>query len=124
MPTLFNLGEFKLHSGENSIFKIDCDALTPTDWQAVSQMACLMLPQFGPVEGVPAGGMRFATVMRLFSLTEKAGALLIVDDVLTTGASMEAHRAGRDAIGVVLFARGKCPDWVTPIFQMGVTDAD
>jgi adenine/guanine phosphoribosyltransferase-like PRPP-binding protein len=44
--------------------------------------------------------------------------LLIVDDVWTTGGSMEEHRAGRDAIGAVLFARGPVADWVTPLFTL------
>ncbi|KKL20362.1 hypothetical protein LCGC14_2456230, partial [marine sediment metagenome] len=45
--------------------------------------------------------------------------LLIVDDVLTTGASMEKQRAGRtNTIGAVIFARGDCPAWVKPLFAM------
>lgn len=45
---------------------------------------------------------------------------VIVDDVLTTGESMEEMRLHYSSrtIGVVLFARGKCPDWVTPIFSL------
>jgi orotate phosphoribosyltransferase len=46
---------------------------------------------------------------------------LIVDDVLTTGKSMEEMRKKHSnvlTIGVVLFARGKCPKWVEPIFNM------
>jgi len=46
------------------------------------------------------------------------GRLLIVDDVCTTGASMEAHRRGRDALGAVLFARGPVPSWVYSLFSM------
>jgi hypothetical protein len=50
---------------------------------------------------------------------------LIVDDVLTTGASMEAARAklwpGSLPLGVVIFARGPCPDWVWPIFRLDPT---
>jgi len=51
---------------------------------------------------------------------------LIVDDVLTTGRTIEEARYSTwaenpkngDVFGVVIFARGKCPDWVYPIFQM------
>lgn len=46
-----------------------------------------------------------------------------MDDVLTTGAmtSMEEARHG-EAIGFVLFARGQCPSWVTPLFTMAVPE--
>jgi len=48
--------------------------------------------------------------------------LLIVDDVLTTGSSMEEVRKEMGTYyqseGFVLFARGECPDWITPLFQM------
>ena len=53
-------------------------------------------------------------------MTRLCGDMLIVDDVLTTGASMEHERArcsGR-TIGVVLFARGPCPEWIHPVFRM------
>ena len=43
---------------------------------------------------------------------------LIVEDVVTTGGSMERIRADRLAVGVCVFARGPCPWWVTPLFQM------
>ena len=36
---------------------------------------------------------------------------------------MEAHRAGREMIGAVLFARGPCPSWVTPLFSMQQSQA-
>ena len=52
--------------------------------------------------------------------------ILICDDVLSTGNSMDARRKevveknekGTTIIGVVVFARGKCPDWITPLFSM------
>lgn len=64
---------------------------------------------------MPRGGLRLAEALKLY-VTE--GALLIVDDVLTTGASMEEFRNGREALGAVIFARGHCPSWVVPLFQM------
>ena len=105
-----------LSSGLHSSWKIECDALTPHDWYTLALIACELLPPFGAVEGVPRGGIAFAEALRRHVT---AGPLLICDDVLTTGASMERLRAGRDAIGVVAFARGPCPDWVMLIWRLG-----
>lgn len=114
MPThLFNSGNFTLHSGQQSSFKIDCDALTTADLEALACFAVGFLPPFGSVEGVPTGGLSLAAALKPYA-TE--GPLLIVDDVLTTGASMEEHRDSREAIGLVIFARGQVPAWVTPLF--------
>ena len=75
---------------------------------------------FGYVEWVSGGGERLGKAMlkwrNVYSPT-----LLIVDDVLTTGESMEKQRASRkDTIGAVIFARGVCPAWVKPLFSMEV----
>lgn len=115
--TLFQQGMFRLHSGSSSHWKIECDALTDEDLHALSIMLIEVLPPYGAVEGVPHGGLRLAEWMWLGS-SHPSAPLLIVDDVLTSGGSMEAHRAGRDTIGAVLFARRACPSWVTPLFQM------
>ena len=114
MP-LFQSGDFTLHSGGRSPFKIDCDALSSDDLCALAALVAKTI-QFGMVEGVPRGGLRFAWILQNY-LTD--GPLLIVDDVLTTGTSMEEYRNDREAIGVVLFARGPCPKWVTPVFSLG-----
>jgi hypothetical protein len=115
MTALFQLGYFVLHSGARSRWKIECDALNPEDWEALATIAVEFLPAFGAVEGVPRGGMPFADALRVH-ITH--GPLLIAEDVTTTGASMEAWRDGREAIGVVAFCRGECPDWVVPLFRM------
>lgn len=123
--SLFQRGNFTLHSGEESWFKIDCDFLTDED---LDTLALLVAEDYrvGPffiVEGVPTGGERFARALEKYALSKYATArnprVLIVDDVLTTGGSMERQRAGRDNVqGVVIFARGVCPDWVVPLFSM------
>ena len=114
--TLFRRGEFTLHSGKVSDFKIDCDALTATDLDTLAAMIVkAVLEPFGSVEGVPTGGLRLAKALEKYATS---GPLLIVDDVLTTGGSMKAHRGKRDAIGAVIFARGRCPIWVRPLFTM------
>ena len=113
--SLFHADQFTLHSGGSSPFKIDCDALSDADVCAVATWLRSILPLFGEIEGVPQGGMRLADALRSH---RTAGPLLIVDDVLTTGASMETQRAGREAIGAVIFARGPCPLWITPLFTL------
>jgi hypothetical protein len=64
--SLFQLGDFTLASGASSLWKIECDALTPEDWQALAQMAVEILPPFGEVVGVPRGGVPFADALRPF----------------------------------------------------------
>ncbi len=113
---LFKLGEFKSHSGDTLQWKIDCDALTVEDWSCLAWMIFDKVGKFGEVEGVPKGGLILEALLTFYIY--EPGPLLIVDDVLTTGNSMEEHRNGRDAIGAVVFARGPCPDWITPIFRM------
>ena len=114
---LFQRGTFQLHSGEVSSWKIDCDALTDNDISTLARMIHESVV-FGYVEWVSGGGERLGKAMlkwrNVYSST-----LLIVDDVLTTGASMEAQRTDRtDTIGAVIFARGACPAWVKPLFSM------
>ncbi len=122
MSGLFNLGQFVLHSGGHSGFKIDCDALTTGDWEAIAFIVSKSsVWPWSSVEGVPRGGIEFAMALSKYN---DSGPLLIAEDVLTTGASMEKQRAGREAKGVVLFDRGRCPDWVTPIFVMTMEAQD
>lgn len=106
-----------LHSGGRSDWLIDCDALSDG---SVSTLAWLIAGRFVFREaiGVPRGGLRLAQELNRYATA--AGGILIVDDVLTTGASMEGIRKdfGGDPQGVVIFARGACPDWVTPVFAM------
>lgn len=130
---LFEQGNFILHSGQKTNFKIECDALTDKD---IKTLALLISERyvFGKVFGVPRGGTRLANALQTHCNLHHTAYSLIVDDVITTGTSMEKYRqvlAQRPAelnevddyvapefIGVVLFARGVCPYWITPIFQM------
>lgn len=119
--SLFQYGDFLLHSGGRTNWIIDCRALTDEDLLALAQMAANMLPPFCLVEPIARGGLAFGDALR--GHCQPKGSALIVDDVLTTGASMEQRReslGGGKALGVVIFARGPCASWITPLFR---TDA-
>jgi len=120
MGNLLQWGEpFRLHSGAKSRFKIDADALSESDCLAVAEVMAPCLPPFAVVEAVPSSGSAAGWLAQSFvHLCSPSGGLLIVDDVLTTGASMEDQRGGREAIGAVIFARGPVPSWVTPMFKL------
>lgn len=115
--TLFQTGLFQLHSGAYSTWKIDCDALTWEDIETLAGMVAQKLGYvFSAVEGVPQGGLRLAVALQGYC--QASGPLVIVDDVLTTGESMEEQRAGRAALGCVIFARGPhVASWIQPLFR-------
>lgn len=113
---LFISGSFLSHSGKDLNWKIDCDALTDSEIDVLAERISKK-KLFSEVYGIPTGGTRIAKALEKYINSE--GGLLIVDDVLTTGTSMEAAREqfGRlDTSGVVIFARNDCPDWIQPIF--------
>lgn len=117
---LFQLGQFKLHSGETSNWKIECDALSMWEWEAIATMFLPILPAFGSVVGIPRGGVPLARAL-IQHETQGCKQTLLVDDVLTTGGSMERGRLlYPGAIGAVLFARGPVPKWIIPLFTMSV----
>lgn len=118
---LFEKKTWRMHSGAESNFKIECDVLTSVDWETITHLIVKYIP-FSEVVGIPQGGLKLSRILKEY--VQWSGPLLIVDDVLTTGKSMERMKDvyleeyENDIVGVVLFARGKCPDWITPIFQM------
>lgn len=121
-PNLFTWGGFTSNAGLWLPWKFDLDALTWADWECLARIVSNHFT-FSDVEGVPMGGARFAAALAPYAFRESPDwitPLLIVDDVLTTGGSMERQRMGRDAIGVVVIDRsgGKCPDWITPILTL------
>lgn len=112
---LFNTGSFKLHSGDESDWEIDCRALQWGDWLWAAREVATRV-QFGSVEGVPTGGLAFARALEPYCTV---GPLLIVDDMMTTGQSMEELRAGRSpCVGYVLFDRtGLTSDWIKALWR-------
>ena len=125
--TLFVKKDFVMHSGGTAHYKIECDALTDEDIETLAWIIAQKTRETVPghegsgiysVYGVPRGGVRLAKAVEKY-IDPKGTIKLIVDDVLTTGASMQAAKdRGMGEVGVVVFARGPCPDWVKPIFTM------
>lgn len=122
--TLFQLGDFTLHSGGKSFWKIDCDALTDEDLDCLARLITEKL-EFDDMYAIPKGGVRLCEAIIKYNPCVKSGdkTLLIVDDVLTTCKTMNEACIGwadyfDKIIGVVIFALGRCPDWVHPIFQL------
>ena len=116
--TLFVKKDWTMHSGGLAHYKIESDALTDEDIDCLAFIISRK-GKFRAVHGVPGGGDRLAKALEKY--LQDVGARLIVDDVLTTGASMEeamAQTGWYDAVGIVIFARGQCPDWIRPMFQM------
>lgn len=120
--TLFEHGGFRLHSGQSTDWRINCEALADDDLDTLAMLAESLIGSWSKVEGVPTGGLRFAAALQRRAI--RCETLLIADDVLTTGASMEQQRAGRAAKGVVIFARGPCPSWVTPLWSLSGANHD
>lgn len=112
--TVFRSGEFRLHSGGLSDWKVDLDALGPADWETLARLIARRVGPFERVEGIARGGLPLAAALARY--VSSSGGLLIVDDVCTTGSSLEEARRGREARGFVVFARGKLPPWVEALF--------
>jgi len=125
--SLFQSGNFTLHSGNRSIFKIDCDFIPDSGLVALAPLGHKIIGPFSSVIGVPAttpggidNGARFAKAMLPY--VSGSGPILIVDDVLSTGRSMNEMREklGVNTVGLVIFAREKPPEWIKAIFQQAV----
>lgn len=118
---LFMGGNFKLHSGGRSSFKIDCDALSLDDIRVLALQIASQY-RFKEVVSVPRGGDRLADALKKYAIPQLTLPVLIVDDVFTTGSSIDKVRnrldwADKDnAIGVVIFSRGPTPRWVHALF--------
>jgi hypothetical protein len=123
-------GEFTSHSGRRLPFKIEADHYTEREMDLFGELIVTRLWGKHHIErviGMPKsrpggrdnGGILAQYVRR--HLTPRAGGwTLIVDDVLTTGNSMEAMRrkaeaAGHFCIGAVIDARGLLPPWIRAI---------
>lgn len=131
--SLFEQGDFKLHSGDESWWRLNCDALTDEDIAVIARLLFHKLPPFMgvtcPASHEGSAAIRLVDALGQYLMPDTWN-ILIVDDVLTTGSSMLELKQGyidfsnrtptsfpMKFIGAVIFARGPCPEWITPVFQ-------
>ena len=126
---LFKSINFKSHSGLNLSWKIECDVLSSSEWFTISKMIMELTPPFQRAVGIPRGGVKLGDLLNEHATGNEKDPICIVDDVLTTGESMEyfleqyqRNRKPFTVIGWVVFARVQTPSWVNALFQMPLDD--
>ena len=127
MKDLFQSIDFKSHAGLDLSWKIEMDVLSYPEWNTICKMILEISPPFHSAIGIPRGGVLLGELLNKHGTGREEDPVCIVDDVLTTGESMEyfvsQYRRNRRpfaAIGWVVFARVETPDWVQALFQMPV----
>ena len=125
---LFEAGEFVPYLGGSVGFGINADALSDESITTIAEFIASRT-EFGIVEGLTKHGCRrtgcmLADALEKYAVWEAPFNVLIVDDVLDTGASMEKAKAAQpsqvhpdDVVGWVIFARIEPPPWVNAVFQ-------
>jgi len=126
---LFELGEFKSHSGKILPWKIECDALSESDWECLAAMIISLEKRpFCRVEGIPRGGIPLERALSKYSTGNPKDRIIICDDIWTTGGSfnqwIKNYYPGESwtnnpPIKWVVFARRMTTDGTRALFTMG-----
>jgi phosphatidylserine/phosphatidylglycerophosphate/cardiolipin synthase-like enzyme len=114
--SLFYKKPFKSASGQILQWKIECDALTKKDWECLAYMIQERCGAFATVYGIPTGGEPLAKALEQYARRD-TDVRLLVDDVYTTGGSIEKYRQPNDLVWVV-FARKRPTHGVKALFVM------
>ena len=109
---LFVEEDFIGHSGGQLHWKIEMDALDDAEWKCIARMIMEYQQEpFSAAIGIPRGGLKLSGYLNDYSTQNPKDPYLIVDDVLTTGGSMdefkEEHFKDKKVVGWVVFARKK-----------------
>ena len=130
MIDLFQKVDFKSHAGLDLTWKIEMDALSRDEWECIAEMIIELSVPFREAVGIPRGGTILGTLLNQHGTGKREHPICIVDDVLTTGGSMNEFKRKRQwrnptkYIGGVVFARSRPPDWVNALFQLPKKWAD
>ena len=122
---LFTEQDFIGHSGDELHWKIECDALFPNEWKCIARMIFEIEKRpFQAAIGIPRGGVELGRWLNEYSTQNAEHPYLIIDDVLTTGGSMNEFREKnfkeKESFGWVVFARKQPQPWVNALFQMPI----
>lgn len=126
MSGLFQTGAYTFNSGVRSPIKLECDKLSDSEIETLALIGAHQVCHFGVIVPVPKGksdspidnAKRLAEALAPYARSS-CPTILIVDDVWTTGGSMEACRIDRHSsehrcvVGWVAFAYQKPAPWVT-----------
>lgn len=128
--SLFQWGDFTLHSGAKTWWRIDCDSLTDSEIELIAKLMYKKVGAFNlvtsPTSHPGSAVPRLVQAISKYSLPLMSVPIqcLIVDDVFTTGTSITEVKTkliqqnhNPSIKGAVIFARGQCFSWVSPLFQ-------
>lgn len=122
---LFQEVDFTGHSGDQLHWKIECDALSDSDWKCLARMISeLEHRPFQAAIGIPRGGVKLGVYLNEYGTGDPKHPYLICDDVLTTGGSMNEYRdkyfSKHETFGWVVWNRGgeAAYHWVNSLFSM------
>ena len=128
MVDLFQKVDFKSHAGLDLSWKIEMDALSNNEWKCIAHMIAELSDPFQAAIGIPRGGVKLSGYLNEYCTHAPTDPYLIVDDVMTTGGSMEVfkkeHFKDKHVIGWVVFARGQVPIWCDALFRMPYRESD
>ena len=115
---MFRLGEYKSRSGRMLPYKVECNDLTYEDMIAIADHIKRNY-EFGAIYAMSENMIPITKMLKEHMSCHRT--ILVLDDVLTTGETFKTfkntYKGKFDIIGVVIFARGKCPSWVKPIWR-------
>ena len=120
---LFQKINFISHAGIPMSYKIECDAISKTEWSALAEMIMDFEKRpFSKVVGIPRGGLPLQWALEPY-VTEGNHPWMVVDDVYTTGTSFREFCTTKETMFAhkwAIFARNPINpnDDVNALFQM------